>query len=154
MPLITEIANSNFITTIDLTPIIATNPTIAHPLLVALLTNPVPDNNNPRPFLDILPFLPPTLATFDLYGRLLQDQTRVTVHGYSTVADLVLMEVLGRFIHESINWLDRAEREGNEGNVSDDRFSKGVRNVGRLFSCSWHVQLITSSSSSVASMAL
>lgn len=154
MPLITEIANSNFITTIDLTPIIATNSTIAHPLLVALLTNPVPDNNNPRPFLDILPFLPPTLATFDLYGRLLQDQTRVTVHGYSTVADLVLMEVLGRFIHESINWLDRAEREGNEGNVSDDRFSKGVRNVGRLFSCSWHVQLITSSSSSVASMAL
>jgi hypothetical protein len=133
MPLITEIANSNFITTIDLTPIIATNPTIAHPLLVALLTNPVPDNNNPRPFLDILPFLPPTLATFDLYGRLLQDQTRVTVHGYSTVADLVLMEVLGRFIHESINWLDRAEREGNEGNVSDDRFSKGVRNLCRFY---------------------
>lgn len=52
------------------------------------------------------------------------------MHGYSTVADLVLMEVLGRFIHESINWLDRAEREANEGTVNDDRFTKGVRNVG------------------------
>jgi hypothetical protein len=55
------------------------------------------------------------------------------VHGYSTVADLVLMEVLGRFIHESINWLDRAEREAREGNVNDDRFVKGVRNVGHPF---------------------
>ena len=52
------------------------------------------------------------------------------MHGYSTVADLVLMEVLGRFIHESINWLDRAEREAKEGSVNDDRFTKGVRNVG------------------------
>lgn len=40
------------------------------------------------------------------------------------------MEVLGRFVHESINWLDRAEREANEGIVNDDRFTKGVRNVG------------------------
>jgi len=127
--MITEIVNSKFITTVDLTPIIATNPTIAHPLLVAWLTNPVPEQNNARPFLDVLPFLPPTLATFDLFGRLLRDQTRVTVHGYSTVADLVLIEVLGRFIHESINWLDRAEKEEIEGNVSDDRFAKGVRNV-------------------------
>jgi len=94
-----------------------------------LLTNANPDNNNPRPFLDILPFLPPALPTFDLYGRLLRDQTRVTVQGYSTVADLVLMEVLGRFIHEAINWLERAEREEREGNISDDRFAKGVQNV-------------------------
>ena len=128
-PIIPDLAHSNIITSIDLTPIIAHNPTIAHPLLVGLLTNANPDNNNPRPFLDILPFLPPTLPTFDLYGRLLRDQTRVTVQGYSTVADLVLMEVLGRFIHEAINWLERAEREEREGNVSDDRFAKGVQHV-------------------------
>ena len=39
------------------------------------------------------------------------------------------MEVLGRFIHEAINWLERAEREEREGNISDDRFAKGVQNV-------------------------
>lgn len=132
-PIISDLASSQFITSLDLTPIIAHNPTIAHPLLVALLTNVNPEKNSPRPFLDILPFLPPTLATFDLYGRLLRDQTRVTVQGYSTVADLVLMEVLGRFIHECINWLDRAEREERQGNISDDRFVKGVQNVCFVF---------------------
>jgi len=132
-PIISDLASSQFITSLDLTPIIAHNPTIAHPLLVALLTNVNPEKNSPRPFLDILPFLPPTLATFDLYGRLLRDQTRVTVQGYSTVADLVLMEVLGRFIHECINWLDRAEREERQGNISDDRFAKGVQNVCFVF---------------------
>jgi len=76
---------------------------IAHPLLVGLLTRPNPEKNNLRPFLDILPFLPPTLPMFDLYCRLLRDQTRVTVPEYSTVADLVLMEVLARFIHKTIN---------------------------------------------------
>ncbi len=45
------------------------------------------------------------------------------------VADLVLMEVLGRFVHECINWLDHAELEEREGNISDDRFAKGVQNV-------------------------
>ncbi|KAF9528771.1 hypothetical protein CPB83DRAFT_766200 [Crepidotus variabilis] len=133
VPMISEIANSRFITSIDLTPIIATNPTVAHPLLVALLTNPNPEKNEPRPFLDILPFLAPTLATFDLYGRLLRDQTRVTVPGYSTIADLVLVEVLGRFIHECINWLDQAEREEREGNISDDRFAKGLQNLCRFY---------------------
>ncbi|KAF8963240.1 hypothetical protein BDZ97DRAFT_1039592 [Flammula alnicola] len=132
-PVLQELATTNIITSLDLTPIIAHNPTIAHPLLVGLLVNPNPENNNPRPFLDILPFLPPTLPTFDLYGRLLRDQTRVTVQGYSTVADLVLMEVLGRFVHECINWLDRAEREEREGNVSDDRFAKGVQNLCRFY---------------------
>ena len=128
-PVISDLASTNIITSIDLNAIIAHNPTIAHPLLVGLLTNANPDNNNPRPFLDILPFLPPTLPTFDLYGRLLRDQTRVTVQGYSTVADLVLMEILGCFVHECINWLENAEKEEKAGNISDDRFGKGVQNV-------------------------
>ena len=128
-PVLSDLATANIITSLDLTPIIAYNPTIAHPLLVSLLVNPNPENNNPRPFLDILPFLPPTLPTFDLYGRLLRDQTRVTVQGYSTVADLVLMEVLGRFIHECINWLDRTEREER----SDDRHAKGVQTLCRFY---------------------
>ena len=132
-PVISDLASTNIITSIDLNAIIAHNPTIAHPLLVGLLTNANPDNNNPRPFLDILPFLPPTLPTFDLYGRLLRDQTRVTVHGYSTVADLVLMEILGCFVHECINWLESAEKEEKAGNISDDRFGKGVQNVRPLF---------------------
>ncbi|KAF8890807.1 hypothetical protein CPB84DRAFT_1711306 [Gymnopilus junonius] len=132
-PLISDLVTSNLITSLDLTPIIAHNPTVAHPLLVGLLTHSNPERNNPRPFLDILPFLPPTLPTFDLYGRLLRDQTRVTVPGYSTVADLVLIEVLGRFVHEAINWLDRAEREEREGNISDDRFAKGVQNLCRFY---------------------
>ncbi len=129
VPVLSDLATANIITSLDLTPIIAYNPTIAHPLLVSLLVNPNPENNNPRPFLDILPFLPPTLPTFDLYGRLLRDQTRVTVQGYSTVADLVLMEVLGRFIHECINWLDRTEREER----SDDRHAKGVQTLCRFY---------------------
>ncbi|PPR02530.1 hypothetical protein CVT24_001956 [Panaeolus cyanescens] len=132
-PFIADLVNTNIITSIDLAPIISHNPTIAHPLLVGLLTNSNPENNNPRPFLDILPFLPPTLASFDIYGRLLRDQTRVTVPGYSTVADLVLLEVLGRFIHECINWLDRAERDEMAGNISDDRFAKGVQNLCRFY---------------------
>ncbi|KDR78115.1 hypothetical protein GALMADRAFT_65432 [Galerina marginata CBS 339.88] len=145
-PIISDLASSNMITSIDLKPIIAHNPTVAHPLLVSLLTNPNPDRNNPRPFLDILPFLPPTLPTFDLYGRLLRDQTRVTVQGYSTVADLVLMEVLARFIHESINWLERAEREEREGNVSDDRFAKGVQNLCRFYNSLIKLSIVDPSS--------
>ena len=108
---------------------IARNPTIAHPLLVALLTNPDPERNNPMPFLDVLPFLPPTLASFDLLGRLLRDDTRVTVQGYNNVAELVTLEVLGRFTRECIDWLDHAELDEREGRISDDRFAKGVQNV-------------------------
>lgn len=131
LPLLPALAATQFITSLDLAPIIArnNNPAIAHPLLVGLLSQPNPANNNPRPFLDVLPFLPPILPTFDLYGRLLRDTSRVTVHGYDTVADLVLIEVLGRFVHEAINWLDQAEQDERDGNVSDDRWAKGVQNV-------------------------
>ncbi|KAJ3500003.1 hypothetical protein NLJ89_g9986 [Agrocybe chaxingu] len=141
-PIITDLAASKIITSTDLTHIIAYNPTIAHPLLVSLLTNTNPDNNNPRPFIDILPFLPPTLPTFDLYGRLLRDQTQVTVPGFSTVADLVLLEVLGRFIHECINWIDRAEREERNGNISDDRVAKGIQNLCRFYASLIKLRLV------------
>ena len=59
----------------------------------------------------------------------MRDQTVVSVPGYGSVAELVRVEVLGRFVHESINWLDCAEREEREGLISDDRFAKGVQNV-------------------------
>ncbi|KAF5329484.1 hypothetical protein D9619_009198 [Psilocybe cf. subviscida] len=135
LPLLPALAATQFITSLDIAPIIArnNNPAIAHPLLVGLLSQPNPANNNPRPFLDVLPFLPPILPTFDLYGRLLRDASKVTVHGYDTVADLVLIEVLGRFVHEAINWLDQAEQDERDGNVSDDRWAKGVQNLCRFY---------------------
>jgi len=46
-----------------------------------------------------------------------------------TVADVVRMDALGAFIHQSILWIERAEREEREGLISDDRFAKGVQNV-------------------------
>ena len=81
----------------------------------------------------MLPFLPPSLTSMDVMGRLLHDKTFINkIPGYSTVADLVRMEVLGRFIHECINWLEHAEREEKEGLISDDRFAKGVQNVSLI----------------------
>jgi hypothetical protein len=122
------------ITSLDLLPLISHNPTLAHPLFVALLTTSsrVSDSNSiTQPpglstWIEVLPYLPPTLPTFDLLGRLLRDPTPVA---NTTVADLVRSEVLGRFIHECINWLDHAEKEEREGLISDDRFPKGVQNV-------------------------
>lgn len=116
------------IVSLDLAPIVSFNPTLAHPLFIGLLNN-TPDHNLPSPFMDVLPYLPPTLPTFDLYGRLLRDQTPLG-NGAYTVSNVVQIEVLGRFIHESINWLDQAEAEEREGLASDDRFAKGVQNVG------------------------
>ena len=76
--------------------------------------------------------MPPTLPSFDLLGRLLRDPTEITDYttgGRTTIPDLIHTEVLGRFIHESINWLDKAEEDEKDGLVSDDRFAKGVQNV-------------------------
>lgn len=85
--------------------------------------------------------MPPTLPSFDLLGRLLRDPTEITDYttgGRTTVADLTHARVLGRFIHESINWLDKAEQDERDGLVSDDRFAKGVQNVGVSVVCvSW-----------------
>lgn len=126
-PLIPQLTSPSMITSLDLSPLISHNPGLAHPLVVALLTNNNTNTALELPvFFDVLSHLPPTLPTFDLMGRLLRDPTPT---GRTTIADLIRMEVLGRFIHESINWLDHAEMEEREGLISDDRFAKGVQNV-------------------------
>ncbi|KAF8219599.1 hypothetical protein L208DRAFT_1338996 [Tricholoma matsutake] len=131
-PLIPELASSQMIASLDLAPIASFNPTLAHPLFVGLLNTANPEHNLPSPFLNVLPYLPPTLSTFDLLGRLLRDQTQLG-SGMYTVSNVVHAEVLGRFIHECINWLDHAEHEEREGLISDDRFAKGVQNLCRFY---------------------
>lgn len=116
----------------DLPPIVANNPNLAHQLFLALLTAANAQLQGPYPYLDVLTGLPPTLPSFDLLIRLLQDTSIVidpATGGKTTIADIVRIEVLGRFIHESIKWLDNAEREEREGLISDDRFPKGVQTV-------------------------
>ncbi|EFI26928.1 hypothetical protein CC1G_15329 [Coprinopsis cinerea okayama7 len=130
VPLLPEVTASRLVTSLDLAPIIAHNPAIAHPLFVGLVTIPNPD---PMPFVDVLPFLPPTLPTFDLMGRLLRDQTQIKVAGYSTVAALTRTEVLGLFIHECIDWIEKAERDQANGLINDDRFEKGLQHLCRFF---------------------
>jgi len=127
--MIPDLASSRMIASLDLASIVSFNPPLAHPLFVGLLSTANPEHNLPSPFLDVLPYLPPTLPTFDLLGRLLRDQTPLG-SGLYTVSNVVHAEVLGRFIHECINWLDHAEQEEREGLISDDRFAKGVQNVG------------------------
>ena len=58
------------------------------------------------------------------------------------MADLIRMEVLGRFIHECITWLERAEVEDREGLVSDDRYAQAVQNVRRFLVGSLRPSLI------------
>jgi len=137
-PMIPQLTSPPMITSLDLSPLISHNPTLAHPLFVALLTSSSISDSNPAStqspglstWIEVLPHLPPTLPTFDLLGHLLRDYTLI---GNTTVADLVRSEVLGRFIHESINWLDHAEQEEREGLISDDRFPKGVQNLCRFY---------------------
>ncbi|KAI0742624.1 hypothetical protein C8Q80DRAFT_1108429 [Daedaleopsis nitida] len=129
-----RLTSPSFITSADLPSILATNPALGHPIVVALLTNET--EIGPEPYLDVLKRLPPVLSSFDLIGRLLRDTTTVTdltTGGRTTVADLIRTEVLGWFIHECVMWLDRAEQDEREGNISDDRFAKGVQNLCRFY---------------------
>lgn len=135
-PMIPKLTSPPVITSLDLPPILATNPALGHPLVTSLLTSN--SDTGLEPYLDVLKHLPPTLPSFDLIGRLLRDSTAVTdmtTGGKTTIADLVRTEVLGWFIHECVMWLDRAEQDEREGNISDDRFAKGVQNV-RIDPCS------------------
>ncbi|KAI0087555.1 hypothetical protein BDY19DRAFT_994871 [Irpex rosettiformis] len=130
-PLIPQLTATPILTSQDLPQLIANNPTLAHPILVSLLSQSVIDT-----YLDVLRHLPPTLPTYDVLGRLLRDTTAVrdqTTGGKTTIADIVRNEVLGWFIHESIIWLDRAEEDERAGRISDDRFAKGVQNLCRFF---------------------
>lgn len=139
-PAIPQLTFPPMITSVDLPSLIGNNPTIAHPLLVALLTQSASSGGQgPIPYLEVLKRLPPTLPSFDVLGRLLHDPTiitDVTTGGHTTIADLVRTEVLGWFIHESIRWLERAEEEQRTGVISDDRFAQGVQNVRRA---SWNI---------------
>jgi hypothetical protein len=137
------------ITSVDLPPIVSYNPNLAYQLVIALLMA-LPNNlaQDISVYLDALTLLPPTLPSFDLLGRLLRDTSAIpdySTGGKTTIADIVRSEVLGRFIHESIKWLDNAERDEHEGLVSDDRFAKGVQNVGFTLS-SKHIALLFCSS--------
>lgn len=130
--MIPRLTSPPVITSVDLSSILTTNPALGHPLVTSLLTSDI--ETGPEPYLAVLGCLPPTLPSFDLIGRLLRDSTTVadiTTGGKTTIADLVRTEVLGWFIHECVVWLDCAEQDEREGNISDDRFAKGVQNVRR-----------------------
>lgn len=119
------------LTSTDLPSIIAHNPTLAHPIIVSLIAQPEVDT-----YIDVLRRLPPSLSIFDLFGRLLHDKSVIRdqmTGGRTTVADLVRTDVLGWFIHECVQWLERAEMDEREGVISDDRFTKGVQNVRPSF---------------------
>ncbi|KAI0698269.1 hypothetical protein BC835DRAFT_1335377 [Cytidiella melzeri] len=130
-PLIPQLTSTPIMTSHDLPSLIANNPTLAHPILVSLLSQPAIDT-----YLDVLRHLPPTLPTYDVLGHLFRDTTVVTdptTGGRTTIADIVRSEVLGWFLHESILWLDKAEEHERAGLISDDRFAKGVENLCRFF---------------------
>ena len=126
------------VASLDMAPLAALNPQITHLLIVSIFNNTAKTANVELlyPYLETLSCLPPTRPSFDLMGRLIQDTSPISLTGYSTVADLIRMEVLGRFIHESIIWLERAEMEEREGLISDDRYAQGVQNVRFLCSLS------------------
>ncbi|KAF9219849.1 hypothetical protein BS17DRAFT_740030 [Gyrodon lividus] len=137
-PLIPNLTSPTMITSMDLPPVVAHNSNLACQLFSALLTSSSNTQlQGPSAFLDVMKRLPPTLPSFDLLVRLLQDTSTVVdpvTGGKTTIADLVRVEVLGRFIQESIKWLENAEREERQGLVSDDRFAKGVQNLCRFYS--------------------
>ncbi|TRM55542.1 hypothetical protein BD626DRAFT_525143 [Schizophyllum amplum] len=141
---ISSVVAAGVLTSSDIAPLVSNNPVVAHPLLVAMLArnqttgnkgadpnnavdanNTVASTNNhnlPAPILGVIAQLAPRLPTLDLMGRLLRDTTP-TPNG--TVADVVRVEVLGRFVHEAINYLDGVEREA----TGDDTHAQGVQHV-------------------------
>ncbi|KAM5538820.1 hypothetical protein V8D89_007542 [Ganoderma adspersum] len=134
LSMMAQLSSPPVITSVDLPSILATNPALGHPLMTALLVST--SDTGTEPYLDVLKHLPPILPSFDLIGRLLRDSTGVadfTTGGRTTIADLIRMEVLGWFLHECVSWLDRAEQDEREGNISDDRFPKGVQNLCRFY---------------------
>jgi hypothetical protein len=149
-PLIPHLTSPTMITSVDLPPIVSYNPNLAYQLVVALLMT-LPNNlaQDISVYLDALTSLPPTLPSFDLLGRLLRDTSAIpdySTGGKTTIADIVRSEVLGRFIHESIKWLDNAERDEHEGLVSDDRFAKGVQNLCRFYSSLLKLSIVDAAS--------
>jgi hypothetical protein len=166
LPLIPDLSSPPILTSSDFSSLAAHNAALAHPLLVALLSarstssqgaglstasgfntdlTPLNSSQQALAWLDVLTTIPPTLPSFDLFGRLLRDTTQVpdptalrvrhepsTPIPITTVADLVRTEVLGRFILSAIEWLDAAEQDEREGLIADDRFAKGLQHVSYL----------------------
>lgn len=149
-PLIPHLTSPTMITSVDLPPIVSYNPNLAYQLVATLLMA-LPNNlaQDISVYLDALTLLPPTLPSFDLLGRLLRNTSAIpdySTGGKTTIADIVRSEVLGRFIHESIKWLDNAERDEHEGLVSDDRFAKGVQNLCRFYSSLLKLSIVDAAS--------
>ena len=95
-------------------------------------TEKQPDNFD---YLDALRRLPPVLPSFDVIGRLVRDPTVIqnaSTQTSSTVADIIRSEVLGGFLLNCMNWIERAQQEASEGLVQDDRVAKSIRNVRLL----------------------
>jgi hypothetical protein len=115
---IPQLISPPMVTSLDLALLISNNPTLAYPLFISLLVQFSSKLNLQRlsAYLDALKYMPPTLSSFDLLGRLLRDPTEIadfTSGGRTTGADLV-----------------SSEREEREGLLSDGRLGKGVQNVG------------------------
>ena len=74
---------------------------------------------------------------FRSLGRLLRDPSPITdvlVKGRTTIADVIRSEVLGRFVFNAIEWVERAQRDSANGLISDDRIAKAVQNVAQYMS--------------------
>lgn len=141
-PLLPELTSTPVLTSFDVPRVVANNPTLAYPLISAMLTHTNSRGSNAG--LDVLAQLPPTLQSFDVIGRLLRDSTAVRdPQGLNTtVADMVRLEVLGQFITNSIRWLDEAEADEREGFISDDRFAQGVQNLCRFYNSLMKLRIV------------
>ncbi|KAJ7203262.1 hypothetical protein GGX14DRAFT_369539 [Mycena pura] len=130
-PQLSTLAAASLIAQPDLAPLAAKNPGIAAMLFASLLSGPA---GPAQSALIALAELPPTLATFDVLGRLLRDATPAPlVASMTTVGELVRREAIGPFVAQSVGWLEQAEREEREGLVSDDRFAQGVQHLCRFY---------------------
>ena len=134
----TDIPNS-VLSASDIPTLVANNPTIAYPYIISALraTPTEVALHNVSTYSDALKTLPPTLTTFDVLGRLLRDNTPISVVHLGveiTVSHFVRTEVFGPFVLNAIEWIERVEKDEAEGLVNDDRAAKAVQNVcARLF---------------------
>ncbi|VDB95394.1 unnamed protein product [Peniophora sp. CBMAI 1063] len=127
-----DLTTPSILTSYDLSRVVAFNPNLAHPLLVSALSKGEEIAEN---CIEVLSNLPPTMPSLDVIGRLLRDNTAVhdAANGNTTIADIVRLDVLGRFVSNAVQWLEEAEADERAGLVSDDRFAQGVQNLCRFY---------------------
>jgi hypothetical protein len=137
------------ITSMDLAPIITHNPALGGALCICILSSRSlpskgkqpqsqfpsvdPQNASKEGCLSVLASLPPNLPSFDLFGKLLRDETPAPDQGVS-VGELVRVYALGPFTQGCIAWIDSASAEQRAGVFSDDRVSQSIANVRSSFS--------------------